>query len=272
MFAPSSQHSNSPPALRGRLPSSHSHCIAVATYTSVRQGLLVVYILGMYVSTAPLISQMHASSQQFDKDGRVMNRHAVRRRAARLLPRVRRTWRRRDCGPNPSIMARRRILGPKCKRCDGKNCAARSTGRGVSDAHIHFDLPLPAHGGPLLRHPHLRHRRGRPVPARRGPQGARCGWMRSAHGRPLMSLRRRPRPVATGGWRAGTLIAGRWRAGVLAVAPEQRNARSRPSHWEGREAPNAHWEVLVLRSHGPRGAPASVAGGAQCGRAQACTG
>ena len=110
-FAPSShwQHSNSPPALRGRLPSSHSHCIAVATYTSVRQGLLVVYILGMYVSTAPLISQMHASSQQFDKEGRVMNRHAVRRRAARLLPRVRRTWRRRDCGPNPSIMARRRI-------------------------------------------------------------------------------------------------------------------------------------------------------------------
>ena len=157
----------------------------------------------MYVSTAPLISQMHASSQQFDKDGRVMNRHAVRRRAARLLPRVRRTWRRRDCGPNPSIMARRRILGPKCKRCDGKNCAARSTGRGVSDAHIHFDLPLPAHGGPLLRHPHLRHRRGRPVPARRGPQGARCGWMRSAQCGPLMSLRRRPRPVATGGWRAG---------------------------------------------------------------------
>jgi hypothetical protein len=41
------------------------------------QGLLVVFIMGMYVSSAPLVSQMHASAQHVADDGTAQNRHAV---------------------------------------------------------------------------------------------------------------------------------------------------------------------------------------------------
>ena len=42
-----------------------------------RQGMVIVYMVGMYVSSAPLVSQMHASTQRIDAAGRVKAAHKV---------------------------------------------------------------------------------------------------------------------------------------------------------------------------------------------------
>ncbi len=50
--------------------------LPAALYRS--QGLMVVYMMGMYISSAPFTSQMHASAQLIGDDGRTRNRHQAR--------------------------------------------------------------------------------------------------------------------------------------------------------------------------------------------------